>query len=81
MCGVYEKPNIILIAKSARYFLCSTCYVGASLIEFHLKGNNIPKSISKKVVQVASSQLFQEICTKSKDIVSSHLSRQKNVVI
>ena len=38
------------------------------------KGNNISKSVSKRTVQVVSSQLFQEICIKSEKMVSLCLS-------
>ena len=39
-----------------------------SLIWFHLRGNNNKsKSLCKRVVQVVTSQLFQEICLKSKN--------------
>ena len=50
MCGVCKKPSMLLAAKSARYFSCWTSQVGASLIQFGLKCDNIPTSVSKKVV-------------------------------
>lgn len=47
---------------------------------FNLKGNNKSKLVFKRVVQVVSSDLFQEICIKSENIVSWRLSFKNNGV-
>ena len=49
----------------------------SDLIPFNKK----PKLLSKRVVQVVSCQLFQDICINSKSIVSARLSFQGNGVV
>ena len=50
-CVVGEKPNGNVVSSKVRYFLPSNSYSDASLIQFHLKGNNGSKSVSKRVVE------------------------------
>ena len=45
---------------------------------FNFKGNNKRESVFKRVVQVASSQLLQEIHVKRENIVSLRLSFKNN---
>ena len=50
-CFLGEKPNGNVVSSKVRYFLPSNSYSDASLIQFHLKGNNASKSVSKRVVE------------------------------
>ena len=47
---------------------------------FNLKRNNKSKLVFKRIVQVVSNKLFQEIRIKSENIVSSRLSFKNNGV-
>ena len=58
----YRTPSVAVSV----FFVSNNSYQGPSLIQFRLKGNSKSKFLSKRVVQVISSQLFQEICIKSK---------------
>ena len=66
---------------SFAFFLLKLSYAGPSLIQFCLKGNNRSKSVFKRVFKVVSSQLLQEICIKSENVIFMRLSFQKNGVI
>ena len=81
MCDVYVKAKLFASIKvSSVLFVLKKCYARPSLISFRLKRNNMSKSVSKRVFQVVSSQLFKEICTKSEK-VSPCLSSKKNGMI
>ena len=74
---------MLLVAKLGIYvfFVSSNSYPGSSLIKFYLERSKNQNQYQKRVVQVVSCQIFPEICIKSKNIVSLHLSFQKNGMI
>lgn len=70
---VCKKQTYVISSKISEVFLVSTLgYAGPSLIQFRLKGDHKSKSVFKRVAQVVSSYLFDEIFTKRENIVSSH---------
>ena len=75
--GVKNQMSMLLSSKSQVYLVSRKSYPGPSLIKFHLKSNDISKSV-RGLPNVIPSQLFQEIGLKSKHIVSSRLSFQSN---
>ena len=79
---VCEKLNVNVVSSRVRYFSDPLkSYPGPGLIQFHLKGNNISKSLTKWVVLVISSQLFIGICMEvSKKMVWFHQALQKSKV-
>ena len=79
---VCENPNVnVVCSKVYAFFASRNSCSSLSIIKFRLKGNDKHKSLSKRVVQVVLCQLFKEICIKSKNIVSSHLSFRGNGMI
>ena len=46
-----KNQMLILFVATLGIFVSRKSYSGASLIQFHLKGNNESKSVSKRVVQ------------------------------
>ena len=74
-----KNESLILQVAKLGIFVFKKSYPGPSLIQFRAKGNK-SKSGLKRVFQVISRHLFQEICVKSKNIFSSRLSFKKNGV-
>ena len=72
---MYEKPNINVSSSKVSwvFFVSNKSYASPNLVKFGLKSNNKSKSVSKRVFQVASSKLFQDICLKSENIASPRL--------
>ena len=71
---VNVKTNV-----NVAYILQELSKSKSNLIPF--KCSNKSKSLYNRYVQAVSCQLFQEICIKSKNIISSRLSIQRNGVI
>ena len=73
-----KTQNINVIRSKVRYFCIQQELSKYKFNLIPLKNNNKSKSLSKKVAQVLSCQLFRDIFIKSKNIVSSRLLFQKN---
>ena len=70
-----EKPNVNVASSTIKCFLYPEKVIQ---VQIRLKRINKSKSVYKGFFNVVSSQLFQEIRIKSKNIVSSRLSFQED---
>ena len=70
----YEKPNVNVVSSTIKCFLYTEKVIQ---VQISLKRINKSKSVYKGFFNVVSSQLFQEIRIKSKNIVPSCLSFQE----
>ena len=70
-----EKSNVNVVISTIKCFLYPEKVIQ---VQIRLKRINKSKSVYKGFFNVVSSQLFQEIRIKSKNIVSSRLSFQED---